>query len=334
MMNRRTFTRRLAGLAGAAAAGTLPGASAAAVAAPETTRSGAGPARPEPMPSLEQGFVDVHTHITQEWWDRPELTAGALVQWMDENQVARAVVLPLENPESWAFPVTTDYVLEETAPYRDRLVPFCSIDPRTVNLGDHQARVDQLRRYVDAGARGFGEHKPGIPIDDPRNREIFAACAEIGLPVLFHMDGQRNTDEPGLPGLASVLRAFPDLPFVGHAPGWWASISGDATAEEFQSYPTTEVTPGGAIDRLMDEHENLYGDLSAGSGANAIRRDLEFGREFLIRRSDRLLFGTDYLAPGQDVPQFELLTETLDLPEEVTRKIFRENARELLGLSG
>lgn len=251
---------------------------------------------------------------------------------MDAHDIARAVVLPLENPESWDHPVSTDYVLEKTATYRDRLIPFCSIDPRTINLGSLQAKVDQLEKYIDAGARGFGEHKPGIPIDDPRNREIFAACSEVGLPILFHMDSHRNTDEPGLPGLQKVLREFPDTPFIGHAQGWWASISGDLTEDQMQSYPETEVQPGGAIDELMENHDNLYGDLSAGSGANAIMRDLEFGRDFLIRRADRLLFGTDYLEPGQDVPQFELYNETLDLPEDVRQKIFRGNARKLLGL--
>jgi predicted TIM-barrel fold metal-dependent hydrolase len=88
---------------------------------------------------------------------------------------------------------------------------------------------------------------------------------------------------------------------------------------------------GGAIDRLMDNYENLYGDLSAGSGLSAIRRDPEFGREFLIRRADRLLFGTDYLAEGQQVDQFAFL-EQLRLPAEVQAKIFRENARRVLGL--
>jgi predicted TIM-barrel fold metal-dependent hydrolase len=83
----------------------------------------------------------------------------------------------------------------------------------------------------------------------------------------------------------------------------------------------------------MDKHANLYGDLSAGSGAWAISRDLEFGREFLIRRQDRIMFGTDFLAPKQDVPQFELFEEKLtDLPPDVQAKVFRDNARKLLGL--
>jgi predicted TIM-barrel fold metal-dependent hydrolase len=97
-------------------------------------------------------------------------------------------------------------------------------------------------------------------------------------------------------------------------------------------YPRGKVTPGGAVDRLLETYPNLYGDLSAESGANAIRRDPEFGREFLIRRADRLLFGTDYLALGQEVPQFELL-DGLELPDDVQEKIYRGNARRLLAFS-
>ena len=73
-------------------------------------------------------------------------------------------------------------------------------------------------------------------------------------------------------------------------------------------------------------------DLSAGSGANAISRDLSFGREFLIRRADQLLFGTDFLMIGQTVAQFELL-DSFELPDDVQRRIFRDNARKLLKLS-
>jgi len=84
----------------------------------------------------------------------------------------------------------------------------------------------------------------------------------------------------------------------------------------------------------METYPNPFGDLSASSGAGAISRDLEFGREFLIRRQDRIVFGTDFLAPPQAVPQFELFEQKLgDLPAAVKAKIFRENARKLLRLS-
>jgi predicted TIM-barrel fold metal-dependent hydrolase len=279
----------------------------------------------------EGRYVDVHTHLGQTWNSRPALTAEALLRWMDAAGIAQAVVLPLVNPEASSYPLTTDFVLAETRPHRDRLIPFCSVDPRTSYQGGHQGLVEMLKRYVDAGARGFGEHKPGVPIDDPRNLAIYAACSELKLPLLFHLDNQRNMDKPGLPGLEKALREAPDCTFIGHGPGWWASISGDASQADLGGYPRGKPTPGGAIDRLMEKYPNLYGDLSAGSGAGAIRRDPDFGREFLVRRADRLMFGTDFLAPEQDVPQLELYA-TLELPEDVQRKVFRDNARRLLGI--
>jgi hypothetical protein len=277
-------------------------------------------------------YVDIHTHLGQTWNHTEALSSAGLLAWMDQNDIAQAVVLPLVSPESSAYPITTDFVLEATRPHRDRLIPFCSVDPRTSYSGGLKGLTDMLRKYVDAGAKGFGEHKPGVQVDDPRNMTIYAACGELNLAVLFHLDQLRNTDQPGLPGLERALKEHPSTRFIGHGPGWWASISGKITAEDLARYPDGPVQPGGAIDTLMEKYPNLYGDLSAGSGAQAISRDLEFGREFLTRRADRLMFGTDYLSPGQVVPQLELF-RSLDLPPQVQAKVFRENARKLLGLS-
>jgi predicted TIM-barrel fold metal-dependent hydrolase len=144
------------------------------------------------------------------------------------------------------------------------------------------------------------------------------------------MDEIRGKDLPGLPRLENALKTFPDLNFIGHGPGWWASISGGIST--VSGYPKGPVEPGGAMDRLMERYENIYGDLSAGSGANAISRDTEFGREFMLRRQDRLMFGTDYLQPGQEVPQFALF-DSLKLPAEVEAKIFKGNAERVLKLT-
>jgi len=277
-------------------------------------------------------YVDMHTHLGQTWNTTNPLTAEELLRWMDAQEIAQAIVLPLVSPESSSFLLTSEYVLAQTAPFRDRLIPFCCVDPRTSYNGGLKGLVSMLKRWVDAGARGFGEHKPGVAIDDPRNMQLYAACAELKIPLLFHLDNQRNMDKPGLPGLAKALAENPDCRFIAHGPGWWASISADATQVDLGGYPRAKVAPGGAIDTLMEKYPNIYGDLSAGSGAGAISRDLEFGREFLIRRQDRLMFGTDFLAPGQEVPQFELFEKKLELPEEVQRKVFRDNARRIVGI--
>ncbi|HND55264.1 MAG TPA: amidohydrolase family protein [Pirellulaceae bacterium] len=278
-------------------------------------------------------YVDMHTHLGQTWNTTTPLTAEELLRWMDAHQISQAIVLPLVSPESSSYLLTSDFVLAQTQPFRDRLIPFCCIDPRTSYNGGAKGLLDMLKKYVDAGAKGFGEHKPGVAIDDPRNMALYAACGEVKLPLLFHLDNIRNTDKPGLPGLEKALAEHPQTTFIAHGPGWWASISGGTTPADLGGYPKGKVAPGGAIDTLMGKYPNIFGDMSAGSGAGAFSRDLEYGRDLLIRRSDRFMFGTDFLAPGQAVPQFELVEKQLNLPDDVAAKVFRENARRVLRLT-
>lgn len=291
-------------------------------------------AQPPDQSPAGQSYVDFHVHLTQRWYGQKHgpLTARQLLRWMDRHQVERAVVLPLVSPESFWYPVSSEYVLSETAPHRDRLTPFCAIDPRTLatHLPEQEQVIAMLQRYQDAGARGFGEHKARLPIDDPLNLRLYEACAEVKFPVLFHLDNYANTDQPGLPGLARVLSQLPELTMIGHGKGWWASISGDLQQQDLQvGYPEGRVAPGGAVDRLMSRFPNLYGDLSS-SGAHAMLRDRQYGRKFLLRHRRRLLFGTDYYALTQkEFIHFDLFNE-FDLPGEVVARICRENALELL----
>jgi uncharacterized protein len=283
------------------------------------------------------GLFDCHVHLTQPWHgsEHGDVTARHLLRWMDAHGVAQAAVLPLVSPEAFWYPVTTEFVLRETQPHRDRLIPFCAIDPRTLatHLPTTKDVVDMLSRYRDAGARGFGEHKPRLAIDDPLCMRLYEACSEVKLPVLFHLDNNANMDLPGLPGLAKALSAFPALSFIGHGKGWWASIAGNiGQADLHVGYPRGPIAAGGAIDRLMDAYPNLCGDLSS-SGAHAVLRDPQFGRDFLVRRAERLLFGTDYYDPAQtDFPHFELF-DRFELPKEVVAAIAHGNARRILGLA-
>ena len=265
------------------------------------------------------------------WNGDPPLTADALVRRMDEHNVVKAVVLPLVSPESSSYLNLTEHAIAAAERFPERLVPFCCIDPRTSYGGRRAGLRAMVKQYVDQGARGFGEHKAGLPIDHPKMRDLYEVCDDLHLPVLFHMDDQRGMDEPGLPGLERVLMGFPNVTFIGHGPGFWASIPGSVSQRDLGGYPRGPVEPGGALDRLLQAYPNLWGDLSAGSGAGAPMRDREFGRGFLIRRTDRLLFGTDYLKPTQKVPQFEMLA-SFDLPPDVRAKIERGNAAKLLSL--
>jgi predicted TIM-barrel fold metal-dependent hydrolase len=302
------------------------------------------PAGPRPSerggkPRRKIKYIDIHTHVGTFYLGK-ELTAAGLLKLMDQHGIERACVLPLVSPESCLFPQTTDAALAACKAHPDRLIPFCAIDPRA-NTGnpkrfgriDLPGMVDLLKHYKELGARGFGEHQVGLPFDHPLMMTVYEACEKVDLPILFHLDDIRGIDTPGLPRLEHALKSFPKLTFIGHAAGFWASISGDAQMEDFGRYPRipTPITPRGALDRLLDKYPNLYCDLSEPGGYAAIARDKKFGRDFLIRQADRCLFGTDFLMAEQQIPQFDLL-DSLDLPEEVQYKIYRGNAIRVLKL--
>jgi predicted TIM-barrel fold metal-dependent hydrolase len=305
--------------------------------------SASEPACPQVRGKLKRKFkyIDIHTHVGTYYWGR-ELTAEGLIKFMDDHGIEKAVILPLVSPESCLFPQTTEAALAAYKKYPDRFIPFCALDPRA-NSGnpnrfgriDGPGLVDLLKRYKEMGARGFGEHQVGLPFNHPLMMEVYRACEKVGLPILFHLDDIRGIDTAGLPRLENALKTFPKLTFIGHAAGFWASISADATDADFGRYPKipTPVVPGGALERLLGKYPNLYCDLSEPGGYTAIARDKKFGREFLLRWADRLLFGTDVLMSGQQIPQFELF-DLLNLPEEVQYKIYRGNAIRLLKLEG
>ena len=285
-------------------------------------------------------YIDIHTHLGAFYPGR-ELTADLLVKFMDARDVEKACVLPLISPESAPIPQPVSTALAAYRKYPDRIIPFCAVDPRvltvppqrTGHVAGVKGLIEILKRYNQAGCRGLGEHKTGMFFDSKQNMYLYEACAATDLPILFHLDDIRNIDTPGLPRLQRVLKTFPKLPLIGHAAGFWASISGGVTIADFGRYPPVPqpVKPGGALDLMMAKHPNLYGDLSEPGGYRAIARDVKFGRAFIIRHADQLLFGTDVLMPKQNIPHFKLF-DSLKLPREVQYKVYRGNAIKLLKL--
>lgn len=274
-------------------------------------------------------LIDAHTHIGQvRQYDLP-VTPERMIEYMDAYDVDKAVLLPLESPEATAYHISTREVLAGANRYPDRLIPFCSIDPRAHPYFDDERFIDQIREYIRLGAEGFGELKCGLPVDDDRMQTLYSICEEEGLPVLMHIDHVCCTDKVLLPGLERMLRCFPELNFILHAHGWWAHISADVDTADLGTYPDGSVVRGGRCDELLSQFDNLYADFSMGSGFNALTRDEAYGQEFLERHHESLLFGTDYLFPGQELPQFGFFSE-FDLSTEAWENICYRNIESLL----
>ena len=155
-------------------------------------------------------------------------------------------------------------------------------------------------------------------------------CPEVGF-------SYGVVDAPGLPLLEETLKKYPGLKMLGHSQSFWIEISGDAPTgkEERNSWGSGRVVPGGRVPELFEKYPNLYGDLSANSGGQAIMRDPEFGLAFLEKYADRLFFATDMVNTDMVFPLGAWLDEQLEsgnLSREAYEKICFGNARRIFGI--
>lgn len=154
-----------------------------------------------------------------------------------------------------------------------------------------------LTQAVKAGAQGFGEMKYHVAADGPEYRRIYALAAELKVPILIHFQEVDHFPNEGTwaTGYAktfeAILKAYPKTTFIGHADAFWANVSADYKNEA--SYPSGPIVKGGVTDKWLGDYPNLFGDLAANSGNNAMSRDAEFARDFLARHQDKLIFGSD-----------------------------------------
>jgi len=264
------------------------------------------PAPREQPGAAGERFIDTHVHFQDCRPGDLDQVAG----WMKSNQVQRCINHPLQQSRA-KNDAERQQRLANYAPYQGRIARFCIIYP--AEAGSVEEAVKRLAREKRDGAVGFGEHYgENLKFDDPKNLRLYAACAQVGLPVMFHMDRNKNLDDPGLPRLQHVLKAYPQLILIAHS-GWWKHLS------------------DGTCDRLLQAYPNLYADLSCTVGRSRIGKDKALARAFFIRHADKLLFGTDsgwWSLGKQPAPEFSLIAE-LQLPQEVEDKICRRNAERL-----
>jgi predicted TIM-barrel fold metal-dependent hydrolase len=130
-----------------------------------------------------------------------------------------------------------------------------------------------------------------------------------------------------------MLEKYPNVNFIGHAQTWWANID-KGHQDQSVLYPKSKVIPGGLTDRYLSDYANMYGDLSAGSGLNALLRDEDHAREFLKRHQDKLLYGSDCAdaeGTGEKCDGAKIIGAVRRLADRRTaRKLLYRNARKLL----
>jgi predicted TIM-barrel fold metal-dependent hydrolase len=294
-------------------------------------------------------FIDMHNHVCLASLSYASngvrmISPEELVEMQERVGIGRGVLLPCLNPEAMHVVQSNEDILRVCAQYPERFIPFCNVDPRQMFNHGESPLGEILRYYRDLGCRGVGEVAANLRFGDPRMRNLFRHTEAVGLPLTFHIAHQEGgtygiIDELGLPGLEKALQDFPELTFLGHSQCFWSHMSGDVDERNWTGYPKGPVVPGGRVPDLMRRYPNLHGDLSAGSGFNAVSRDPDFGYAFLEEFQDRLYFATDVCLPSQVDTTLVNLKRFLEeghanghISDTVFAKITHRNAQRLLGL--
>jgi hypothetical protein len=150
------------------------------------------------------------------------------------------------------------------------------------------------------------------------------------------MHWQHEMYNHGFDRFHRMLEKYPRVTFIGHAQTWWANID-KGHADQKVLYPKGPVTPGGYTDRYLADYANMFGDLSAGSGLNALTRDEGFTRDFLTRHQDKLLYGSDCndsVGEGEKCQGAQTLAvlRRLAASKAIERKLLHDNAKRVLKL--
>lgn len=338
--------------------------------------------RPEPMVKLAAHFperfpvpaIDVHNHLGR--WHRGQWTVsdvGALLATMDECNVRASVNLD----GNWDDELEANLDRYDR-PYPGRFATFCRLDwsqAGEAGWGERLAKSlrDSARRgakglklWKDIGLRCRDEHNELFFLDDPRLAPVWAAVAEVGIPVLVHTADPAAFFQPlnEKNERLEELSAHPDWHFYG--PGF-PSLQRLLDALERCVAENPRINFIGAhvgcyaedlfwVDRLLTTYPNFNVDI--GARIAELGRQPRAARRLTLKHPERVLFGTDSFPPSADVYRRYLrflatddeyfpyskenppgtgrwMISALDLPEDVLEKVVRDNARRLVpGLDG
>ena len=241
-------------------------------------------------PQAGEAIIDIHQHLN--YTGRPD---RVLLEHQQRMGVTTTVLLPSGRDVKRAS--THDGVangLQAQALGNEACYQFAKAHAAyrfaANEVPDVAGATGVIERYLERGALLIAEQKFGVECDSPEMQRIFQLAQDRQVPVLMHW--QFEMYNFGFERFHRMLEKYPKVNFLGHAQTWWANIDRNH-ADQKVLYPKGPVTPGGLTDRYLADYPNMFGDLSAGSGLNALTRDEGFTRDFLTRHQDKLVFGSD-----------------------------------------
>jgi predicted TIM-barrel fold metal-dependent hydrolase len=296
---------------------------------------------PEPI-------IDIHQHVNyggkrDKQWKQiaPARTNAQLIQHQHNMGATHTILLPAGRPCLRAS--THDGFsngLEGTCTGNESCAALAAEHPGEYSFGSNEVpdledAPQVIESFLKKGAVVIAEQKFGVECDSPQMQDLFRLAADYRVPILMHW--QYGTYNYGYDRFHKMLEKFSTTTFIGHAQTFWANIDKNYQDDSKNLYPKGKVTAGGLSDRYLTDYPNFIGDLSAGSGHNALTRDPEHARAFLERHQNQLVFGSDCpdtIGAGPACIGWTTIKSVRELApsKAIERKLLYENARRIFRL--
>lgn len=289
------------------------------------------------MTQPDYKFIDIHVHIMPLDMLKPAALAAMkatqpdaerlhdlcsnpdkLIAYMDANTIEWLGMVNYLSPDVIGYTEEANsYVARFAKHYPNRLIPYGGVDPRLTSdmaaqmdyllgeLGMRAIKIHPLHQLFNVNDYLFKPELKGLTT-------VYEKCLEYNVPVMVHtgtsvFKGARNRFANPMP-IDDVAVDFPDLKII------------DAHCGR-PLYTDTSFF-------LLRRHPNVYGDISS----TPPHRLLHY-YPWMERMADKLMFGSDWPGPGiKDIGDNIRHFLQLDLPDEVKRKILRNNALRVFNL--
>jgi hypothetical protein len=302
--------------------------------------------------------VDYHNHLDS-------LEPQKVLHVMDQAGVEKIVNITMQTGEV-AYSIMKRF--HETD--RERFQTIGWMDWAGVERSDFvRLTLDRLEALAERGACGIKFWKDFgltltdakgrlLRIDDERFAPIFDKAAELRLTVMFHTADPAAFFKPidARNERYEELAAHPDWAYSDVPVEKWDLL--EQRNRVFQRHPQTtfvgaHVGESGEdlafVRRMLEQHPNVLVDISARTPE--LGRQPYTARKLFLDYSDRILFGTDLLPEVGMYRLYYRFLETADeyfeypshasrqgrwniyglfLPNEVLKKVYRDNALKLL----
>jgi predicted TIM-barrel fold metal-dependent hydrolase len=280
--------------------------------------------------------IDIHQHVS--YSDRAD---DVLLSHQRAMGISTTILLPAGRPENRAS--THNGVsngLQAKCAGNAACRQFSSAHPGEFRFAanevpDVEGATAEIEKYLNLGAMMIAEQKFGVECDAPEMQRIYELAQAYGVPVLMHWQvGMYNY---GFDRFHKMLEKYSRVNFIGHAQTWWASVDKNYASDPKNLYPKGPITAGGLTERYLADYPNMFGDLSAGSGLNALTRDESFTPGFFERHQNKLIYGSDcddLVGTGAKCQGSQTIAAVRRLApsKKIERKLLYGNAKKLFRL--